>query len=274
MNLGWLETSYAVADVARTSAWYEALGFRFVKSNDGGTTRTLQAGTDCRLALYQGVLGPAETQLIFWNGDVEAYADRLAAAGADILRRPPRPPAMETTPHGLIKEPNGDASFMVRDPDGQLIYLIRMAEVTRTEVAMPSPALDRGFCQVSLPVKDPDRTAAFYELLGFRRSVVDDKEGVNPDPRVAALTNGECRICLYQGYLDPDELQLNFWQGDIDAVAAVARREGMNFYREPGRDAAGAGFMLTDPDGRPVFFITMGKYSDRDFVSETGEMLA
>ena len=32
--------------------------------------------------------------------------------------------------------------------------------------------------------------------------------------------------------------------------------------------------MLTDPDGRPVFFITMGKYSDRDFVSETGEMLA
>src|SRR5580658_4721012 len=85
MNLGWLETSYAVTDVARTSAWYEALGFRLVETNDGGMTRTLQAGSDCRLALYQGVLDPAETQLIFWNGDVEACADRLAAAGFEFL---------------------------------------------------------------------------------------------------------------------------------------------------------------------------------------------
>ena len=32
--------------------------------------------------------------------------------------------------------------------------------------------------------------------------------------------------------------------------------------------------MLTDPDGRPVFFINMHKYSAADFISETGEMLA
>jgi catechol 2,3-dioxygenase-like lactoylglutathione lyase family enzyme len=156
---------------------------------------------------------------------------------------------------------------MVRDPDGQAIFLIRMAEVTRTPAPVVVADLDRGFCQVSLPVKDPDRTAAFYELLGFRRKP-------NDDPRVAPLTNGECRICLYQGYLDPDELQLNFWQGDIDAVAAKVRREGLGFYREPNRDERGAGFMLTDPDGRPVFFINMHKYSAADFVSETGEMLA
>ena len=167
----------------------------------------------------------------------------------------------------MVKQPNGDASFMVRDPDGQLIFVIRMAEVTRKRAPAPGRDLDRGFCQVSLPVKDPDRTAAFYDLLGFRRKADDD-------PRVAPLTNGECRICLYQGYLDPDELQLNFWQGGIDAVAALARREGMHFYREPSRDDAGAGFMLTDPDGRPVFFINMHKYSAADFVTETGEMLA
>ena len=88
MNVGWLETSYAVADVARTSAWYEALGFQFVEANDGGMTRTLQAGSDCRLALYQGVLNPRETQLIFWNGDVEACAERLAAAGAEFVPPP------------------------------------------------------------------------------------------------------------------------------------------------------------------------------------------
>ena len=266
MNLGWLETSFVVADVERTSAWYQKLGFRVVDTADEGKCHTLEAG-DCRIALFQGILDPAETQLIFWNGDVEACAEKLAAAGANILRRPPHAPAVEATPKGLIKAPNGDASIMVRDPDGQAIYLIRMAEVSRKSALAPASGLDRGFFQVSLPVKDPDRTAAFYELLGFRRKA-------SGDPRVAALTNGDCRICLYQGCLDPDELQLNFWQGDVDAVAAVARREGLRFYREPGRDAAGAGLTLLDPDGRPVFFIKMNKYTSADFVSETGEMLA
>jgi catechol 2,3-dioxygenase-like lactoylglutathione lyase family enzyme len=254
MNLGWLKVSFDVKDVGVTRAFYEKLGFRLVETNDHGMSATLQAGDDCRLALYQGILGPAETQLIFWQGDVEACAKTLAAAGVPLVRE--------------LKSSDKGEAFMVRDPDGQLIYVIREYGVTRDEPrAAAGPDLDRGYCQVSLPVKDPDRTAAFYELLGFRRRA-------NDDPRVAALTNGECRICLYQGYLDPDELQLNFWQGDIDAVAAVVRREGLGFYREPGRDDRGAGFMLTDPDGRPVFFINMHKYTAADFVSETGEMLA
>jgi catechol 2,3-dioxygenase-like lactoylglutathione lyase family enzyme len=264
MNAGWLETSFTVANAAITAAWYQKLGFQIVDSIEEGRCITLEAG-DCRLALYQGFLEPAQAQLIFWNGDVEACAEKLAAAGAEILDRPPRPPAVATTIKGLNKDPNGDAAMMVRDPDGQPIYLIRMAEAMHRRAS--GSDLDRGFFQVSLPVKDPDRTAAFYELLGFRRKSIGD-------PRVAALTNGECRICLYKGYLDPDELQLNFWQGDIDAVAALARREGLRFYREPSRDAAGAGLMLSDPDGRPVFFINMNKYSAADFVSETGEMLA
>jgi catechol 2,3-dioxygenase-like lactoylglutathione lyase family enzyme len=254
MNLGWLETSFAVADVQRTSAWYEALGFRLVETNDGGQSRTLQAGNDCRLALYQGVLDPAESQLIFWQGEVEACAAALADIGASFVR-------------GLETNDRGEASFMVRDPDGQLLFVIREQGVMRTAAPAPGSDLDRGFFQVSLPVTDPARTAAFYELLGFRRKPFDDL-------RVAALTNGECRICLYQGHLDPDELQLNFWQGDVDAVAGVALREGLNVLRGPNRDAAGAGLMLTDPDGRPVFFINMAKYTAADFVSETGEMLA
>ena len=262
MNVGWLETSFAVADVERTSAWYRKLGFQVVGTADEGKNQTLEAG-ECRVSLYQGILSPAETQLIFWNGDVEACAEKLAAAGAEILPNPHA--AGDETPNGLAKAPNGNASLMVRDPDGQLIYIIRMAEVTRKRA--PGSDLDRGFFQVSLPVKDPDRTAAFYELLGFHRKASDD-------PNMAPLTNGECRICLYKGYLDPAELQLNFWQGDIDAVAALARREGLAFYREPSRSERGAGVMLKDPDGRPVFFINMKKYSAANFVTEAGEMLA
>jgi catechol 2,3-dioxygenase-like lactoylglutathione lyase family enzyme len=265
MNPGWLETSYAVAHMARTSAFYEALGLQVVETDDAGKSRTLEAG-DCRIALYQGVLDPSETQLIFWQGDVEVCAQKLIEAGAQIVR-PGGRMAEHDRGDGLVQLPGGAVSIMARDPDGQLVYLIREPGVTRAPPLAPGSSLDRGFCQVSLPVKDPDRTAPFYELLGFRRRA-------NDDPRVAPLTNGECRICLYQGYLDPDELQLNFWQGDIDAVAATARREGLRFYREPERDDAGAAFMLTDPDGRPVFFIKMAKYSAADFTSATGEMLA
>jgi catechol 2,3-dioxygenase-like lactoylglutathione lyase family enzyme len=265
MNLGWLETSFAVADLVRTSAFYEALGLHVVETADAGRSRTLEAG-DCRIALYQGVLDPPEAQLIFWQGDVEGGAQRLMGAGAQIVRQGGRMAAHDRG-DGLVQTPDGAVSIMARDPDGQLIYMIREPGVTRASSPAPGSNLDRGFCQVSLPVKDPDRTAAFYELLGFRRKA-------NDDPRVAPLTNGECRICLYQGYLDPDELQLNFWQGDVDAVASTARREGLRFYREPARDETGAAFMLTDPDGRPVFFINMAKYSAADFISATGEMLA
>ncbi len=245
MNLGWLEVSFDVKDVQATRAFYEKLGFRLVGTADEGMSATLQGG-NCRLALYQGVLGPAESQLIFWQGDVGACAAALAQAGIEPVQ-------------ALRTRDNGDASLMFRDPDGQLIYVIREAGVTRDEPTESGPDLDRGVFQVSLPVKDLARTVAFYERLGFRDA---DRK---PEDRVLGMSNGQDRICLYQGYLDPEELQLIFWQGDIDAVAETARREGLDFLREPGRDAMGAGFMLKDPDGRPLFFITMGKYEKADF---------
>lgn len=245
MNLGWLEVSFDVKDVQATRAFYETLGFRLVGTADAGMSATLQGG-NCRLALYQGILGPAESQLIFWQGDVEGCAAAVAKGGAPVVR-------------GLRTKDNGDASVMFRDPDGQLIFVIRERGETKT---MPDPDgrdLDRGVFQVSLPVKDLATTVAFYELLGFHSADSD------PVERVLGMSNGQDRICLYQGHLDPVELQLIFWQGDIDAVAETVRREGLGFFREPGRDADGAGFMLKDPDGRPLFFITMGKYEKADF---------
>ena len=251
-NLGWLETSFVVADIERTTAYYEALGFAVVDTADEGKCRTLEAG-DTRVALFQGILNPAESQLIFWNGDVEAIAEKLVAAGAEVLRGETF--AANMRPSGLIVMPNGDASIMVRDPDGQAIYIIRMAEVTKKHAAgRPTP--DRGRCDVALPVKDIARTVAFYELLGFTR------EAAPEDERVAPMVNGESRITLYQGYLDPDELQLNFWQGDIDGMADLVRREGLGFFREPSGGDEGRAFMLKDPDGRPLFFINMRKYRE------------
>ncbi|HEY3799125.1 MAG TPA: VOC family protein [Caulobacteraceae bacterium] len=253
MNAGWLETSFAVVDVERTRAFYEALGFVVVDTADEGRSHTMVAG-DCRVSIFQGVLDPPETQLIFWNGDVEAMMDKLVAAGAEIVL--PSKPSPHTQPSGLVTPPNGDACVMVRDPDGQLLFLIRMAEVTRSEPAGP-PLLALGRYDVALPVKDVARTVAFYELLGFERRPLPEDEA-----RVAAMVCGDARITLYQGYLDPAEPQLNFWQGDIDAVAEQARRQGLGFFREPAGDDSGRAFMLKDPDGRPLFFINMRKYGE------------
>jgi catechol 2,3-dioxygenase-like lactoylglutathione lyase family enzyme len=252
MNLGWLEPSFVVADVDRSTAWYEKLGFEVVDTADEGKCRTVEAG-DCRISLFQGILDPAETQLIFWNGDVEAYAEKLLAAGAELLRQPQH--AAHQTPQGLVKAPNGDASLMVRDPDGQLVFLIRMAEVSR-KAASPPPPPERGRCEVALPVKDVPTTLAFYELLGFERYPVPEAGSM------AALANGETRINLYQGDLDPDELQLNFWQGDIEGMADLVRRWGLGFFREPAGGDESRAFMLRDPDGRPLFFINMRKYRE------------
>jgi catechol 2,3-dioxygenase-like lactoylglutathione lyase family enzyme len=254
MNLGWLETSFVVADIERTTAYYETLGFAVVDTADEGRCRTLEAG-DTRVALFQGILDPAESQLIFWNGDVEEVAEKLVAANADILHGGTF--AANMLPSGLIVGPNGGASIMVRDPDGQAIYIIRMAEVTRKHAAgRPTP--DRGRCDVALPVKDIAKTVAFYELLGFTRQAAPE------DERVAPMVNGASRITLYQGYLDPDELQLNFWQGDIEAMADFVRRENLGFFREPAGDDEGRAFMLKDPDGRPLFFIDMRKYREAE----------
>jgi catechol 2,3-dioxygenase-like lactoylglutathione lyase family enzyme len=76
MDLGWLEVSFDVKDVGRTIAFYEALGFRVASRADQGMSAILQGGT-CRLGLYQNVLRPAETQLIFWQGEVERCAEGL-----------------------------------------------------------------------------------------------------------------------------------------------------------------------------------------------------
>ncbi len=75
--------------------------------------------------------------------------------------------------------------------------------------------------------------------------------------RNVTLQNGDCRVSLCQGHLDPARPQLIFWQGDIEAIAGSVREAGLEFFREPARDDKGAAFMLRDPDGHPLFFINL-----------------
>jgi len=128
---------------------------------------------------------------------------------------------------------------------------------------MPDIAdMDLGWFEVSLNVHDIKRSLAFYQTLGFQ--VVDG----NVDVRHVTLQKGDCRISLYQGYLDPPETQLIFWQGDINAIACELDSKGLRFERGPAKgDDGGTGALLRDPDGHPIYFVNMPGVQRKTHVS-------
>jgi lactoylglutathione lyase len=112
--------------------------------------------------------------------------------------------------------------------------------------------MELGWFEVSLDVKDIARTRDFYEKLGF------EVVGEAVEGRVVILQKADCRICLYQGILDPPETQLIFWQGDVAAIAKDLTGKGIAFEREPSRgDGDGTGALVRDPDGRPIYFVNV-----------------
>jgi len=112
--------------------------------------------------------------------------------------------------------------------------------------------MEFGWFEVSFDVKDIDRTRAFYEKLGF------EVLGRDAGGRVVTLQKADCRICLYQGFLDPPETQLIFWQGDVEAIAKDLMDKGLRFEKQPlTGDGGGVGALLRDPDGRPIYFVNL-----------------
>jgi catechol 2,3-dioxygenase-like lactoylglutathione lyase family enzyme len=248
MDLGWFETSLDVQDIVKSVAFYETLGFRHVEGDIAVRTVTLNRG-DCRLTLFQGHLDPARTQLIFWQGDVEAIAREATAKGFVFQRGP-----------NVSKD---GASAMLFDPDGHPLFFINMPVhfINDPAYARPAPPsrpradneddMVLGRFVLSLPVSDIQRSLSFYERLGFARYDKGD------DARTATLYNRDCRIGLFQGYLDPPEPQLIFWQGDVEAIGRDLIARGIQFEREPVRDENGVGWMLFDPDRHPIYFVNI-----------------
>jgi catechol 2,3-dioxygenase-like lactoylglutathione lyase family enzyme len=248
MELGYFETSLDVADIAASLAFYEKLGFERV---DGGVdirNVSLQKG-NCRLGLYQGYLDPKRTQLIFWQGDIEAIAAELTAQGVEFFRGP-------------NKDEHG-AAFMLIDPDGHPIYAINLSvfHFPHPAHARPADATPRtakgtgprlGWFILSLAVQDLERSIGFYRKLGF--------DIFSRQDRSATLRHGDCTIGLYQGLIDLKPVELTFWQGDVYAIASNLMARGLVFERGPTTNAgegAGDGAVLRDPDGHQIHFINV-----------------
>lgn len=242
MNLGWFEVGMNVADVARSAAFYETLGFEVA----GGS---LEQGylalhrRDCSISLYS--FDQDRLYLQFWQGDIGALAERVRAAGIAFERSPSK------------DEGKGNA-FLIRDPDGHGLFFINETHYWQTpeRVARGQTAYDPkrrqyprstrddlafGRFVLSLPVADIDASRAFYEKLGFER--VGDTNMVRSD---------DCVVGFYGLWLERP--QLIFWQGDVDEIERTLTERGLTF-KPRFNDDKGSGAMLIDPDGHPLYFI-------------------
>jgi catechol 2,3-dioxygenase-like lactoylglutathione lyase family enzyme len=268
LDLGWFEAALNVADITRSRAFYETLGFELASAE----TRTAALHKDdCSVTLYQGYLDPDRPQLIFWQGDVQAIARDLEAK--DVATYVP-----------LRKDAEGGAGLMLIDPDGNPIHFISMNKYAgnspsagpdgkriraRQYPSKPTRDDDLGWFEFSLPVKNMAASVRFYQVLGFR--IAEDN-----DPRNVTLVSNDCRLSLYEGYLKPDRPQLIFWQGDIDRIERDLIAGDLR--PEPRlTDDRGTGLMLFDPDGHPLYFVNIKdvrRVDPRDDAAEPGQPVA
>src|SRR5579871_2481560 len=255
MDLGKFEVALPVKDLARSMAFYEGVGFSREDGDVDVGVMTLRRG-DCRVCLYgPGNLDPDRLQLIFWQGDIDAIAATVEAAGIPLFR-------------GVNRDDKGGAAFMVKDPDDHPLFFIHMpvhfinhpgheqVAPPRTPTKALAPDMSLGWFELSLPVSDIRRSYAFYETLGFRpvRGKLEDRH--------ITLQNRDARIGLYQGYLTPDEPQLIFWQGDVRAIAAAMTAQGAvpleRFKDGPKESDEGhVASMLRDPEGQAIYLVNI-----------------
>src|SRR5688572_7257019 len=118
--------------------------------------------------------------------------------------------------------------------------------------------MDLGSFSVSLAVKDLAASKAFYERLGFTPFHGDAEQGW------LILKNGVAVIGLFQGMFERNILTFNpGWDQDAQPVDPFTdvrelqrelRAAGATFDQEADEASTGpASFILTDPDGNPVF---------------------
>jgi len=119
MELGAFSVSLSVEDMAISRAFYEKLGFGMVAGD--GETWTIVSNGATVIGLFHGMFeGNMLTFNPGWEGlgtgvddftDVRELRAQLAAVGVE--------PISDTT----AESPSGPASFMVADPDGNVILV-------------------------------------------------------------------------------------------------------------------------------------------------------
>lgn len=270
-----------VSDLDRSTRFYqEALGFAPLQRFDGAQGAEADASTELQNVCVnvqlvrndQGVtlellqferpapFGPRVrrpnnqyglTHLAFYVDDIDAVAARIVAAGG------------EAHPHTRAHfEAGATTMFYCNDPDGIRIEL------------MHSPEQPARFSHSGICVTDPERSAAFYAVLGYQQAenyeltdhpwldLINEIPGIKLRAQMVRDASGNTieLLHIYQpeciGPLERQPMNkfglthLGFWVDDIDGTAKRLAAAGGTILeatrvRRPTLDT----LYLTDPDG-------------------------
>lgn len=119
MNLGTFSVSLTVADIGRSRAFYEALGFEVV-GGDGDHWQMMRSGTTT-IGLFHGMF---DRNVLTFNPGWNAKAERVDGDFTDVreLQRMLRERGIEFTVEA-DESGSGPASFALLDPDGNPILV-------------------------------------------------------------------------------------------------------------------------------------------------------
>ncbi len=120
MDLGAFSVSLAVKDLAASRAFYEKLGFA-PAGGDGQHWQILRNGSTT-IGLFQGMF---EQNILTFNPGWDAKATNVEGDFTDVrqIEASLKAAGIETMQSSTDKSPEGPASFVVVDPDGNPVLV-------------------------------------------------------------------------------------------------------------------------------------------------------
>ena len=226
------EISVATADIRASIDFYERLGFWQAPTGDAWP-HPYAVITDGRMVL--GLHEVADfAALTFIHPDVTQVADSLDDTGVQLaLRR---------------TDPEVFNQIEFADPDGQRIRMV--AARTLSPADAPDRASQCGyFAHYSMPARDRDVVAAFWEPLGFVAMPPEESPY-----ELQSLTSDGIDLALHSPRLMPTPA-LVFCEEDMEQRIRQLRHRGLALEPLPRALAAAGNGMLEAPEGTVLLLL-------------------
>ncbi|HTC54302.1 MAG TPA: hypothetical protein VK700_20365 [Steroidobacteraceae bacterium] len=228
------ELSLATSDISASIEFYESLGFWQAPTGDAWPHR-YGVVTDGRVAL--GLHEAADfSALTFVHPDLAAMAESLQAAQVELTLRHTDPEVFN--------------QIEFADPAGQKIRMVAARTFSPADQSGEQPSACGYFAHYSMPARNPDPVAAFWEPLGF----VAMPQEQDPYEHLS-LTSDGIDLALHSPRLLPLPA-LVFCEADMQERILKLRQSGLQLGSPPRALATAGNALLEAPEGTLLLLLT------------------